>query len=546
MRQAGSALLETVIAIVIMTTVSVGLLGTVQKSTIASFKAREQSTCGRMVQTAFARVRNIDFYFLFDADSASGDFGLWAAYPYRSVLDGIAGTLSASRFDRFRISVTFMRRDSSDADADGFASDLIEYQDGDGDRRDDYDPAVRFFDQNGDGDFYDTYTAGGRTVAEQPDTHMKKVAVSIYRKGRLACAQTELVSLEQFTPVSNPSSESVLSLLISTPANHAYLYQALWPAQIASRALALAKPYPAEIAQLRADTGSALPVTGETDPSAAVALYVGDSGALDSLASDFSGAFSGGPLLVTGALVEGNNQLAAQAVKAGYTSPITLRELILDTNPPRVGAATPLGTTGTLAPQVSATVSDLGLSTTVASGICPDVITLKVNGAPVEHAFDPATGRVTWVDPATNTAPVLSPGAYTAAVEAGDYAGYKATHTWSFTAAIADPDPSAPAVANKTPSGMADSDLPVVSVRVFDNQSGIVPSSIRLVLDGALVVSSAALAGHYDPSDGTVSFTPAEAFAPGSYHTVEVTAGHFAASPPDKVTSVEAWSFSVP
>ncbi|MBI5208523.1 MAG: hypothetical protein HY927_00955 [Elusimicrobia bacterium] len=545
--RAGSMLLETVLAMVIMTTVGLSLLSLIQKGTVVAFKAREQATCARMAQTGFARVKNVDFYSLFAADSNSSNYGLWAAYPYKATLDGIKATLSSSRFDRFRIQITPMRRDLSDANANGLASDLMPFTDADGDDIDDYDSNIRYFDQNADGDFYDTYASGGRTVAEQPDTHIKKVTFDVYRQGRLSCSQTELVSLEQFTGAPNPSSESVLLLQVSTPTNNAYLYRADTAALAGSRGLVIDQPYPSDVVQARADAASALSVSGETDPLAAVNLYVGTSGILDGSGADAAGAFSIAAGAVTANLVEGANLLSARAAKDGYTSPITQRTILLDIKPPAITGPIPSGTIGTLAPYVGATLSDVGVATTAVSGICPDVITFKIDGATVAYRYDPGTGVAVWIDSNTNTVPIVSSRAYTAYVEAGDYAGYKATQSWTFTLALPDTDNSAPAVSNKDPiGGSASSDLPVISARVADNQSGIDPASIRMTLDGVVVVDASTVGGAYAPSDGTVSYTPPSAFAPGSSHAVEIRAKHFAADPPDKVESVETWNFTVP
>ncbi|HBL16698.1 MAG TPA: hypothetical protein DD417_08070 [Elusimicrobia bacterium] len=107
-------------------------------------------------------------------------------------------------------------------------------------------------------------------------------------------------------------------------------------------------------------------------------------------------------------------------------------------------------------------------------------------------------------------------------------------------------DHSAPAIAEKSPIGMADSQLPEISVRVFDNQSGVIPASIRMTLDGEVVVDAANIGSHYDASDGTVSYTPPTAFEAGSVHLVSIQADHFATNPADKVTSADTWGFSVP
>jgi len=220
----GSILLENILAMLIMTVAGLALVGMVQRSMVVTFKAREQVNCTRLVQTGFARLKSLDFYYLFAADSSQADYGLQSGYPYRSTLEGLTASLSDARFDRFRIEVEFMRRDFSDADSDGSTADLLPFTDLDVNLEDDSDPNIRYFDQNGDGDYYDTYTAGGRIVAEQPDTHIKKVTLDIFRSGRLACSQTEYVSLEQFTGEPNPSSESVLRLLVNTPANGGFVY----------------------------------------------------------------------------------------------------------------------------------------------------------------------------------------------------------------------------------------------------------------------------------------------------------------------------------
>ncbi|TBR23367.1 hypothetical protein EPO15_06125, partial [bacterium] len=260
--RAGYIILETVIAIVIMSVVGLSLLAMLHSSMGAVVKAREQTSCGRALQTGFSRLKNIDFYALFASDSASANHGLWAGYGYKTALDGLQTTLTAARFDRFKVLVTFMRRDSSDSNADGLTSDLVEFRDADADRIDDYDPAVRYLDQNADGDTYDTYSSGGRTVAEQPDTHIKQVTLQVYRRGRLVCSQTELISLEQLSGDINPSSEAVLTLLVSTPSNASYLYSANTAPLAAAQALAISSGLPTEPARYRADAGSALTVSG--------------------------------------------------------------------------------------------------------------------------------------------------------------------------------------------------------------------------------------------------------------------------------------------
>jgi len=154
----GATLLETVLAIVIMAGAGLAIVAMLQKATVASLKAREKMTCGRMAQLGQARLKNIDFFSLFAVDSSSANWAsppLHATYPYMATLNGIRSTLAASKFDRFRVDVTFMRRDTTDALGTGNTSNLIPFQDN-GAGVDVYDPNVKYFDQDGDGDYYET------------------------------------------------------------------------------------------------------------------------------------------------------------------------------------------------------------------------------------------------------------------------------------------------------------------------------------------------------------------------------------------------------
>jgi hypothetical protein len=545
----GSTLLETLLAVCILTVAGLSIVAMLQKSLVANLKAREKVSCERAAQAGLARLKNVNFYRLFAVDSATtaANYGLWAGYPHLAALDGIRSTLNASRFDRFTVDVTFMRRDASDALGTGNTNNLIAFTDAGQDGIDDYDPNIRYFDQNGDGDLFDTYVAGGRTVAEQPDTHLKSVTFRVYRRGREVCAKSELISLEQFTGVTNPDSGSALTLEISTPSNNSYAYSAQSAGLAASRALAIFNAYPADVVQLRADAASPLTVSGKSEPLASVGLYVGASAELAAVGVDAMGDFSGAPAAVTAALQEGQNTLRGRASKAAFDSPWGERELIYDLRAPAVTGASPTGTVAAPSPYVSAVISDTTtLAGAVASGICPQVTGMKVNGSTVAFAYDAATGRVRWVDAATQSSPALADGVYNVVVEAGDYAGYKSTAGWSFTVAVPVTDHSRPTISFKSPIGMAGSDLPVISAKLLDPQSGIVPASIVLRLDGVVVVDASNIGAHWDPATDTVSYTPSAPFASGSGHTVQVTVSHGASDPADKVTDTDSWGFVVP
>jgi len=537
-----------------MTMVGVALISLIGNLGKASLAARRQMTCGMLAQSSMNQLKNMDFYYLFAVDSSSSAYGLikagspWTAYPYTAVLNGIQSSLSAAGFDRFKVSIIFMRRDTTDANHNGMTSDLIPFTD-DGHGVDAYDPNIKYYDQNGDGDYYDTYVSNGRIVAEQPDTHIKQVTLDVYDQGQIVCSQTSLISLEQFQPGSDPSSESILSLLVSTPTNNAYLYQSLTPQQQASLAISLVKPYPANIVQMEADSNVPLLMVGQTEPIGTVNFYVGGSGILDSVAADSFGDFSFPAVSLTSNLVEGSNQITAQTVKGTLTSPLAIENVLLDVSPPVISGETPQGAAGTCAPYVAATLSDPGVSTTTTSGICPSVITMEVNGSTVNFSYDAASGNVVWIDTVTGSAPDLNSGTYSVYLEAGDYAGYKATSTWTFTPSVNDPDNSAPSIAQPSPiGGSAGSDDPTISAKIFDNQSGIVPSSIQMSVDGVVVVSSGIgnIGSAYDPSAGTVSYAPPAAYGSGSMHTVSLTVSHCAQNPPADVSNNDTWNFTVP
>jgi hypothetical protein len=551
--RSGTTLLETVLAIVVMSVAGLAIVALLQKATIASLSARRQMTCSQMTDAGMARLKNIDFYDIFAVDSSLTN---WATpplhtaganvYPYLSTLNGLKATMSAARFNRFKVDVTFMRRDSTDALGTGNVNNLIAFKNN-GSGADTYDPDVKYFDADGDGDDYETYVSSGRTVAEQPDTHLKLVTLTVYRQGQAACSKSELISLEQFTGATNPDSESVLSLEISTPTNSSFAYRMTTAAQIASHNLAVTNSYSPDIRQYRADGAVPLLLAGITEPLATENFYVNASGVLAGAAADVFGAFSASPAAVTTALVEGQNTVRAVAVKSTYSSPIADRAVLLDVDPPTITGMTPIGAVNTCAPYVSALLADPVVSSgAAASGIYAGLTAMKVNGSTVSFSYNPSAGSIVWIATATQTAPVLSSGTYVVAVEAGDYAGYKTSATWTFSASVPATDASAPSISNKSPIGMAPSDLPTISVRLFDNQSGIDPTSIVLTLDGAVVVNAANVGPYYDPSTGTLTFVPSSPFNPGTPHAMSVTVNHCAGTPGGAITSTDAWGFTVP
>lgn len=555
----GFGLVEAMVAIFVLSILSLSLAYMYQFMALVSLKTQQNTYTTRLAEMAFTKFKTVDYYYLFDSDSALPDFGLTgtfgpvalqkAAYPYMGTLNAIDSAVKKYKVDRWTISVKYKIRDVSDLDGDGLTSDLRDFMDASGDLVDDYDPSIRYHKANpaADSDYYDTYTSLNKTVSETPDTNLKEVTLSLYRKGAVIYTQTELISLEMFSGIESRASGAELKLLLAQPANNTYLHDLMTTARQDALDLVISKSYPSEVTAYRADPSSPLTLAGETSPLATVKFYHNSIGTVhDTHASDSSGGFNLWAFGLTAVLTEGENTIYAQATKDTYFSPYAQRKVILDLKPPSITGQVPAGTVHDLVPYVGAVLSDAILSTGVPSGICEDVTSIKVNGSEVPFAYDSATGKINWHDPSTGLPVKLTNGnSYTLLVEGGDRAHYKAAATWAFTVDVADTDNSAPSVANKVPSGFTDEAMPEISCKVFDNQSGIDLDSIILKVDGDVVISSANLPGHWDAENQRVFYRMATAFESPSSHTVEITASHWADDPPDKKTTTETWGFSV-
>lgn len=555
----GFGLVEAMMAVFLLSIMSLSVAYMYQYLSIVSVKMRENVYASRLSAAAFSKLKTVEYYYLFPYDSALVNYGLTgnygpvtlqrSAYPYKGLLDEITTLASRYAVDRWTLELKYKLRDVSDANGNGLFSDLRDFTDADGDGRDDYDSAVRYYKANADADYYDTYvsTALDKTASELPDTNLKEATVKFYKRGRVIHTQTELISFEMLSGIESKSSGAELKMFVNQPANDTCLYDLSHPSRQAAFDLALAKTYPAEVIAYRADNSSFLRLWGETVPLATVKFYVNSMTTVrDTVQADTAGDFDYRSLAVTGALAEGENTVYAQATKDTYYSPFAPRRVTLDLNPPVITGAAPSGSVPDLMPYVGALLQDLPSSAGTPCGVCGEVVTMRINGADVDYDYSASDGTVRWLDPATGLPYRLENGSsYTVYLEAGDNAYYKANSTWTFTVAVGITDNSKPAVANKTPSGSSASAVPTVSCRVFDNQSGIDPYSITLKLDGEVVVSSATISSAWDAAAGTVSYTPAAALPPGSSHTAEVTVSHWADDPADKKTHVESWDFTV-
>ncbi|MFH0948174.1 MAG: hypothetical protein V1833_04155 [Elusimicrobiota bacterium] len=204
----GIGLVELMLVVAMLTGITIGILAMLQYGVIASVKAREQMSAGRLAQMVFSKLKSVDFYYLFNYDSALTNYGLsgtygpvtsqTSTYPYLAVLNQIKSVIKTAGFDRWTVENTFMHRDLSDANGNGLTNDRINFTDNNSDKIDDYLPSVRYYDKNADGDYYDTYIISGilsgRKIAEQPDTHIKYVTLKIYKKGKLIYQESQSIS----------------------------------------------------------------------------------------------------------------------------------------------------------------------------------------------------------------------------------------------------------------------------------------------------------------------------------------------------------------
>ena len=571
----GFGLVEIMISIVLMSVIVISLSSVLRLVSTTSVKAREQTYAANFSESFFTRLNNIPYQYIFEVDSSSANYGLTgtfgpvtnqsATYPYLGILDDLRSLMTNYRFDRFTVSVRFMIRDLSDSNGDGRTTDLRPYTDANGDGYDDLDGAVstnslRYQDQNGDGDYRDTFISNGDEITEEPHTRLKEVTLRLYKDGQEVYRQVQLVSWEKFTGAEGKAAGATLQIVITTPSENSSVYDLGSSAQQNSFNLVLANPYPSDISATRADGSSPMRIVGQTTPNASLSwkLETTTNPTLDGCTADTLGNFDCPAINVTAGLQEGLNTLYGQATKSVYYSPWNSVTFIRDINPPSVSSQTPAsGTIYNRQPFIRAQLADNPVTPGRAvSGINLSTIRLSSGTQSANFQYDPATGFVTWIDPATLLPPVLATGPYTIVLEAGDNAFYKVRSTWTFSLDVAESgqenvDHSAPSVSNKDPIGTAFSNTPTISCRVFDNQSGIILNSVAMTLDGTVVVSSTTgnLLSSIAPltqQDGvTVSYTPTGPLSSGS-HSVTITASHWATDPNWAITTTDNWNFNVP
>lgn len=567
-RSKGFSLIELMVAVGVIGIIAYALGAVMTFVGTTAVRSREQAVAANLAERFFTRLNSLPYIYVFDMDSSSTNFRLNGSFgdvstqqnpfPYLATFREFDTLMRSHKFDRFTLDIRFMPRDLSDENHDGKTTDLRYFEDTNNNLIDDYDSALRYLDQNADGDYQDVY--GSPQVTEQPHTRLKEATFKLYKLGQLKYTETQLVSWEKLTGAEGKAAGATLTLLVSTPTEGSAIYTLVRASHSASFNLPITIAYPSDIVAFRSDASSVLRIQGETTPGATLSWRLGattstvqDNGCL----ADYLGIFDCPATNINAALPEGLNTIYGQAYKTVYYSPWTSINVIRDVSTPTITAMEPTGTIYNLQPTVRAKFKDsphnAGKTT---AGVVRETLRLKLgDSTPLNHEYDSSTDYVTWIDSTTLVPPLLETGAYTIVLEGGDAAFYKNRSTWTFTIGVStdDFDDSAPNVNNKSPIGSgAIPNPPIISVDVQDNQSGIRMDSIVLTLDGVVVVSSATgnLYSSCTPllhQDGyTVTFTPPDTLSAGT-HNLTITASHWALNyhgVTSKVTTTDAWSFT--
>lgn len=466
-------------------------------------------------------------------------------YPELEVLNEIQREVRAAGFSDFVVGVTPMRRDLTATT--GMTSALVPFLDvAPADGIDDADPGIGFQDLNGDGDQVDFFWINDFFyTSERPNTHIVQLDIGLLKKDQTVVSKRgQLLTLEALgggnvdrSPFSEEAAYGVALLNMPSTAT-VTLFDMNGPVAGGIRAgeatdqafagmagfpglPAVPFAYPSHVLTVRADTdpGGAVPIrfVGWTEPSATVEVRVAPNGALaptDTGTADMLGNFNFPAPNLNAGLLLGLNRFALRAVKGFDISPFITRTVIKDDRGPAFSALNPPDDPatglGTLTPFVQMTLLDrIPASTDVVSGVCPESVTLvahKVgfNWSVKTSDYDPATGRVLWVDPVTLLPATMENGAnYEWKIQGGDRAGYKIRTTapgvyWRFKTVLPGVDGSPPNVTINPPTVVGG--MVTFSADLQDNQSGVNLNTFKLRLgpDGgpyALVLDGAATPG---------------------------------------------------
>lgn len=561
----GITLVETLLAAALVVFIFAALVVLFQQISRSIVRAKEEIAGDRMNQYILSRLKNIPFWQLlprietspwgvFPIDSDRSDFGLAGSfdmppgvnqppspYPSLAVLEDIRDKIQEAGFDRFTVEVVFWRRKR--AGESGNVSDLVQFQpDGGTPPRDVYDPQVRFFDQNHDGDFNDVYIStrsfpyNDEWMSEVPSTNLREIRIKIYKNGGLIAKNNSMINLGQFTGETNVSAEARLRLSINKPVQNGVLHmENAGSVQKAEFELNISSPYPSWVQSNRFDDGGLLSIEGNTEPNAQIHFTrISDAESKGYLNSGGGGSFSGTlPSEITSEFAEGENFFVAFTSKSVLRSPYAIQRAVWDKTPPAIADSTPTPASlvRTLSPYVGARIFDVESATDIVSGLCPYVTRLEVDGANVPFKYDSKTGWVYWIDEGTGLPPVLSshtagvsPRTYNVWLGGGDYAMYKTSASWSFDVGLVEPDSTPPEIGACTFT-----DNFTIHIPIRDDESGINPDSIRIAVDGIDVVDAANVKHFWDARRNEVVYIAETTYGGGGSHTVETQAENWLA-----------------
>ncbi|MFH1283767.1 MAG: prepilin-type N-terminal cleavage/methylation domain-containing protein [bacterium] len=544
----GFSLVELMVAIAVCSIVLAAICVGMRQSAVSTVKAKEHIAGGRIINSIFIQLKNINFYSIYDFDSNMPKFGhagdsyngLNEPYPYLGVLEYIRNNVINAGFDRFTVEVVYKRRDNSAG-----IKKLVQFTDNDSDGIDDEDADIRYHDQNNDGDYWDMYLNGGIMFSELPDTHVKDVRVLLFKQGKVVFEESQLITMEGLKGKSNIENPTHLMLVVYEPTDDSYLYN-LDNGRESAYNLSIDKPYPDYISSFRADSGHYLTISGKTAPNANVYFYVNEEALFtgmctaDSIAGMFEAAFSA----FNDRLIEGMNTIKVKAVKNAFTSPLQIIYVIYDLNPPIIGENSPLDLSEvkTLYPRVGALINDVGISTTNVSGICLDVLALKVNGNIVKHFYDQDLQEIFWISDSNKFVELNNGESYSIELQIGDYAKYKAIGNWEFNTNIDEADATPPIITDKEPTGIVGDPFPTIKARIYDDESGINANSIVLQVNGLLCVNQDNIIYHYNNTTQMFSYKSQNMLSSGTSCTVQLKCKN---NSNDPETAEATWTFTV-
>ncbi len=567
----GFSLVELMVAVGVIGIIFYSLSGVLMYMSKTTIKAREQAICTDLAQRFFTRLDNIPYTFVFDMDSSSANFRLNGTfgdvstqrnpYPYLASLNEFHSYMIGHKVDRFTFDIRFMARDFGDLDSDGQTTDLRVYVDTDANSVDDYEMGLRYFNQNGDGDFFDYY--GSPQVTEQPHTRLKEGTLTFYKSGQAIYTETRLISWEKFTGAAGQAAGATLTLVVSTPSEGSSVYTLATSTHSRSFNISLATAYPSDVAAFRSDASSPIHIMGETTPDATFSWRIGTttSTVSDTCGADYVGLFDCTLTNIAPRLTEGTNIIWGQSYKGAYYSPWSPTTIVRDISTPTITNISPgPGTTFyNRQPTVRAMLKDTPHATgNAVAGIESSVIRLFRTSTPtiLNHEYDSSDNYVTWIDSDTTFPPILSTGTYIIGLEGGDRAYYKVKSTWTITVAASTHDLTVPEIetTSLSPMGVIFDNQPTIYCSIYDNESGIRLSSVTMTLTGSsgstVVVSSYTgnFMSVYSPLSSqngiSISYVPPTALPPDSY-TVQMDFAHWAVSPSSTMARSYGWGFVV-